>query len=143
MVAVALVNPYQHYRQAQVATVSRAKLVMMLYDGAISFLKQALAAGNAGQDRERRRLLGRAQDIVFELWATLDLEAGEVAENLFRLYQYINGRLAAAVTARETAPLEEVAALLSGLREAWQELEQSNAAEQDNKMALERSGTLG
>jgi flagellar protein FliS len=112
------------------------KLVVMLYDGAINFLKQAAAAGNAGQDEEMGRLLGRAQDIVFELWATLDLETGEIAGNLYRLYEYINGRLVAAAISRETAPLEEAAGLLSGLREAWRE-----AAEKP--IALKGDGTLG
>jgi flagellar protein FliS len=133
---VALVNPYQQYRQAQVATVNQAKLVVMLYDGAVNFLSQALAAGNVGQQEEMRRLLGRAQDIVFELWATLDLETGEIAGNLYRLYEYINGRLVAAAISRETAPLEEAAGLLSGLREAWLTVS-------DETSAMKGDGTLG
>lgn len=133
---MALVNPYQQYRQAQVVTADPLKLVVMLYDGAINFLRQAVIAGNVGQNEEMRRLLGRAQDIVFELWATLDLEAGEIAGNLFRLYEYINGRLAAAGITHETAPLEETIALLSGLREAWQVVSEETKA-------LKGDGTLG
>ena len=133
---VALVNPYRRYRQVQVATASRVKLVVMLYDGAVNFLKQAAAAGNAGQDEEMGRLLGRAQDIVFELWATLDLEAGEIAGNLYRLYEYIDGRLVAAVISRETAPLEEALVLLAGLRQAWQAVAETNVEQKGD-------GTLG
>lgn len=131
-----LVSPYQQYRQAQVATAGPTKLVVMLYDGAINFLKQAVIAGNAGQSEEMRRLLGRSQDIVFELWATLDLDAGEIAGNLYRLYEYINGRLAAAGIAQQTEPLEEALVLLCGLREAWQ-------AVADNNDLLKGDGTLG
>ena len=46
---MSLPNPYAQYRQNSVETASPTRLVVMLYDGAIRFLSQALAAMQAGQ----------------------------------------------------------------------------------------------
>lgn len=119
---MALVNPYAQYRQVQVSTANQLKLIIMLYDGAIGFIRQAQEARQNGREEEAYRLTNRAQDIVFELWTTLNLEAGEVAGNLYRLYEYINGRLVTANIRKEAGPLVEAAELLSGLREAWRAL---------------------
>ena len=35
-------NPYQQYKQTEVESLSQGKLIVMLYDGAIRFLKDAI-----------------------------------------------------------------------------------------------------
>ncbi|MBS4032693.1 MAG: flagellar export chaperone FliS [Clostridiales bacterium] len=115
---MAVTNPYQHYRQTQVSTSNGLTLVVLLYDGAITFIRKAKDAKANGQTEEMKRFAARAQDIVFELWATLDLDAGEVAGNLYRLYEYISDRLSAAMRGDDEA-LEDSMLILNGLREAW------------------------
>lgn len=110
-------NPYLQYRQTQVQTAPPEQLVLMLYDGAIRFLEQARTLMQAG--REAGDQLGRAQDILIELMGALNLQAGPIAENLFRLYEYYLARLVKAYAARDASLVLEVIQHLRELREAW------------------------
>jgi len=120
-------NPYGQYRQNQVATATPEKLLLMVYDGAVKFIKSA-REGVAGRDAERaNREIKRVQDILAELAAALDLNGGEVSRDLFSLYEYMNRRLIEANTKKEDRILEEVEVLLEGLREAWRQVALSSA----------------
>lgn len=114
-------NPYAKYKEMQVTTASPGQLLLMLYDGAIRFCREAEAALTEGQLEESHRLLLRAQDVVTELRSTLNLEAGPVAQNLDSLYEYMQRQLIEANIKKAAQPAQEVAELLAGLREAWEQ----------------------
>lgn len=114
-------NPYYEYRKNQVETSDPRKLVLMLYDGALKFLQKSRACLQEKDWEKVNSYLGRAQDIISELMGSLDLEAGEVAENLFRLYEFMHHRLVKANVEKSLAYIEEVERLLSSLRQTWKE----------------------
>ncbi len=120
------------YRETQVKTANQGRLVVMLYDGAIRFLNQALE-GLQEQPRRVDRIshnIIRAQDIVAELMTSLDFEeGGEIARSLFSLYVYMNRRLLEANIRKDTAILKEVRRLLTDLRSAWAQLAGQKNAE--------------
>ena len=116
-----IANPYQQYQEAQLETASQGKLLLMLYDGAIRFLTQAHAALVEKRWADAHTYLLKAEDIVTELMACLKLDAGEIAVNLFRLYEYFNWRLIQANVKRDPAMVLEVQTRLRELREAWAE----------------------
>lgn len=116
----------QQYRTAQVATADPARLVLMLYDGAIRFATQGREAVEQGDFEAANRHLGRAQDIVTELAASLDFDAGEISVNLEQLYEFINRRLVEANVKKDTAPLGEALNLLQELRDAWAQIVQGD-----------------
>jgi len=67
--------------------------------------------------------LGKAMDIIAELNASLNFkEGGEVAANLFRLYNFMTAHLTRANLNWDQEAVEEVLALLSQLKEAWEEV---------------------
>ncbi|HHY92778.1 MAG TPA: flagellar export chaperone FliS, partial [Firmicutes bacterium] len=111
-------NPYAKYKEMQVTTASPGQLLLMLYDGGIRFCREAEVALTAGRLEEGHRLLLRAQDVVTELRSTLNLEAGPVAHNLDSLYEYMQRQLIEANIRKAAQPVQEVAELLAGLREA-------------------------
>ena len=118
-------NPLRSYKETQIKTATPGKLILMLYDGAIRHLNQALQ----DMDNEHRRYdsisnsLIKAQDIIAELMISLDFErGGEIAKNLFGLYVFMNRRLLDGNIKKEKAPLEEVKTLLIELRAAWAEV---------------------
>ncbi|MBO8142020.1 MAG: flagellar export chaperone FliS [Firmicutes bacterium] len=115
----------RQYRTTQVSTAGPMKLVLMLYDGAIRFVNQAAAAVESNKLEEAHRSLLRAQDILAELDGALDRSAGEIAENLHRLYDYMQRRLIEGNVRKDPEPLREVAGLLEQLQEAWQAVAQS------------------
>ena len=113
---------HKAYQQNGVNTATPERLVLMLYDGAVSFLLKAERAMEEGLVEEVNRYLLRAQDIVSELTCCLDFKCGEeVAENLYRIYEYVNHRLVQANIRKDPEMTEEVRRLLSELRDAWEE----------------------
>ena len=113
-------NPYTQYRDVQVQTASPARLVVMLYDGAIKFLKLAIKEMEAKNFEAKGKYLGKAQDIIFELNAVLDMEAGgEIASNLRKLYLYMNRRINDANIRVDHDIVNEVISLLEELNRSW------------------------
>jgi flagellar protein FliS len=92
----------------------------MLYDGAIKFLKLAIKEIEAKNYEAKGKYLAKAQDIIFELNAVLDMEAGgEIATNLRKLYVYMNRRLNEANIQLDEGIVQEVISLLEELNTSW------------------------
>lgn len=110
-------NAIAAYKQQSVATQSRGRLIVMLYDGAIKFLRQAMETDDAA---EKGRCVGKAMDILIELNSALDMEAGgEVALNLRQLYDFMQRHLLQAHAENDWQMFREVIALLEELNESW------------------------
>ena len=116
------VNAPQAYRSNAVLTASPEQLVVMLYDGAIRFLRQADALFEEGAWPEGIERIGRAQAIVDELLCTLNMEAGELSQRLEAIYVFCSGHLRDARRNRDRVRVQQVARLLGELREAWAEI---------------------
>jgi flagellar protein FliS len=114
------VNGHERYLQTAVETAHPARLVVMLYDGALRFLNCALAAMEQRDYEQQNLYLQKTQRILAELIGSLDFtKGGEVAENLFRIYTYLYNQLVQANIEDDAAKVQHAIALLSELREAW------------------------
>ncbi|MBS3734276.1 MAG: flagellar export chaperone FliS [Phycisphaerae bacterium] len=108
------------YQENAVTTQSQGRLVVMLYEGAVKFLAQALEALEAGDDTRKGACIVKALAIINELDACLDTEAGgEVAMNLRRLYDFMSRHLQQANTRRDSQAVRDVIGLLEDLNEGW------------------------
>jgi flagellar protein FliS len=127
------VNGHERYLETAVETASPARLIVMLYDGAIRFINEAAYAMQQRDYETQNTKLQRAQKILAELISSLDFDkGGEVAENLFRLYTYMYNQLVEANINDSRDRLEHVVHLLSELREAWDTI----ATESEAQVAL-------
>lgn len=116
-------NPYQQYQAVAVETASPLQLVVMLYDGAIRFCTQAEEAVRRQNREMARERIDRVQAILAELMSTLNMEAGgEVAQNLYRVYEFSMYRLVQAQLHQNPDEIADVSRLLRELREAWAEI---------------------
>ncbi len=113
----------QHqYKKTQVATVDRGRLIILLYEGAISFLTKAKAALEEQDIPSACSLINRAQDIVDELNASLNMDqGGDIAANLRRLYLFMGDQLVQAKVKADTKRISEVIRMLTTLNEAWRQ----------------------
>jgi flagellar protein FliS len=110
------------YRRTQVNTVDRGRLIILLYEGAISFLGKAEICLEKEDIAGASALVNRAQDIIDELNAALNMElGGEIAQNLRRLYMFMSDQLLQAKIKADVNPIKEVERMLSSLNEAWRE----------------------
>jgi flagellar protein FliS len=112
----------QAYRDSAILTAPPERLVVMLYDGANRFLIQAATAMRAGDLTQANDRLRRAEAILQELRATLDMSAGEVAVNLESIYSFCQRLLLQARLKQDASKIEHVAKLLRELRDAWDQL---------------------
>ena len=121
---MSLPNPYAQYRQNSVETATPTRLVVMLYDGAIRFLSQALTAMQAKDHVQQSVLIGKAQAILAYLRETLDVEVGKAfAESLDRILAALMHSLTEANIRNKPEPVEEAVKVLRELRESWAEVD--------------------
>ena len=111
------------YRNNQVTTAPQKKLIVMLYDGAIRNLKLAeIAMENKDIEKINTHLI-KAQDIIMELMTTLNFEAGgDIAKNLYQLYDYMYFRLVRANIDKNIDYVKEVKKYMEELRDAWEQI---------------------
>jgi len=116
-----MATPCNRYMEMQVQTAPAENLVLMLYDGALRFARQAKVSLAEGRMQDAHNDLTRAQDILGELMGSLNMDAGDVAHNLFRLYEFIQYRLIVANVRKSAEPIDDVLQLLGDLRATWAE----------------------
>ena len=111
---------FGQYKQVQVNTASPGKLILMLYQGAISALKKAVDLLDKKDFEGKGECLIKAQDIIMELNMALDMGAGQIASSLRQLYVYIYRRLVDANMNLDQEAIRETIGLLERLYGAWE-----------------------
>ncbi len=101
-------------------TQGRGRLIVMLYDGAIRFLRQAIQDIQRNDFASKGKHITKAQDIIFELNTVLDMDkGGEVAKNLRSLYNFMQRHLSQANIKKDPQMIQEIIGLLDELNQGW------------------------
>jgi flagellar protein FliS len=113
-----------------VVAASPHQLIVMLFDGAMTAIASGLTNMRAGNIGEKGKAISKAILIIDSgLRAALDKKAGgEIAEGLDSLYEYMSNRLLQANLENKPEILEEVQRLLGELRDAWNAIGNTPAA---------------
>lgn len=115
-------NAARRYRQTQATTASREEVLLMLYDGAVRFLDEAVDAVRRADTAHAGQRIGKVLAIVAELQASLDYRpAPELCRTLDSLYIFMTQRLLEANQLRSEPLLLEVRELLTSLQATWQQ----------------------
>jgi len=94
--------------------------MVLLYDGAIKFMKLAIDECEIENYEKMKQNTSKAQDIINELNAVLDMDAGGgVAVNLRKLYCFMNSRLSEANNKKDPDMIREVIQLMEELNNCW------------------------
>ena len=113
----------EQYQHTAVTTQSKGRLIVMLYDGAIKFLKLAIEEIEKKNPEAKGHYIIKAKDIINELNIVLDMDAGgEIAANLRRLYLFMNQQLSEANIKQDPQKIREVITLLEELNQSWKAL---------------------
>lgn len=110
--------------QTGVASASPEKLISMLFEGARAAIVRAKLALERGDIPARGKATSQAIDIVSNgLKAALNLEVGgEIAQNLYELYDYIERSLLLANLHADAELLEVCDKLLGEIGGAWNDI---------------------
>ncbi|MBE0569815.1 MAG: flagellar export chaperone FliS [Deltaproteobacteria bacterium] len=120
---------FDAYRKATVDTSDNVRLVSLLFDGAVNFLKVARGKMEQRDIAGKGIYIGKATAIVGELSSSLNMEeGGEIARNLRRLYDFVLDRLLKANLKNDLASLNEAERVLEMLRSGWKEMEMEQQA---------------
>lgn len=120
-------NAYSQYQETQILSASPEQILLLLYDGAIRFTRQAMY----GLEEENLTLfhhgIKSSMAIITEFSNSLDHTiGGEIAENLDALYSYMIRELTLANLHKDIEKLQIVEKLLVGLRATWGEAIETN-----------------
>ena len=112
---------YQVYQDNAVNTASGGKLTLMLYNGCIKFINQAMKDMNEENFESKNTHIQKAQDIIQELMLTLDPKI-EISKQLLPLYEYTNHQLQEANIKNDISYLIEALNFVTDFRDTWKEV---------------------
>lgn len=115
-------NAYQIYQNNQVNTSTKEKLIVSLFDGGLKFIRLSMLALNEKNIERTHHYLVRTQDILSELMSSLNFDAGEIAKNLYSIYEYMHHELVVANTEKDLDKIKNVESLMQELRNTWAEI---------------------
>lgn len=105
---------------AQTARASPIELVLVLTDGLLEELARARGHVVGKRYELKAASLNKCTEIINGLSSSLDYEqGGEVVANLGRLYDYCVARLYRAGVDMDPAVIDEVAGLLTTIKQGW------------------------
>ena len=134
-------NPASAYSkvglETSVQSASPHRLIVLLFEGARQAVVIARASMDSGDTAQKGSSITKAIDIILNgLRSSLDLEAGgDLAQNLYALYDYMARRLLHANIHNDRAALDEVLSLLSEIHGAWVAIGQQVEAESKSDQA--------
>lgn len=110
------------YHQTSIATASKEKILLMLYESCIRHLKKCKQAMENKNMAEKGVALGKAQDIINELSNTLNFDVGgELPKQLESLYVHIFDQSTQANIANDPSKIQHCINILETLYSGWKE----------------------
>ncbi|MHA6252361.1 flagellar export chaperone FliS [Oceanobacillus sp. CAU 1775] len=114
-------NAYKTYQNNSVNTASGGELTLMLYNGCIKFIKQAIKNVDAKDFESKNTNIQKAQNIIRELLITLDPKV-EISKQFQPLYEFMLTQLMQANIDNDKQKLEEVLGLVTEFRDTWKQV---------------------
>lgn len=122
---MAIPNPYKTYKENTVTQASPAELTLMLYNGALKFIKLAKQGIEEQNIELKNTNIQKTQSIIQELMVTLNTDV-EVSNNLMRMYDFMFRQLVEANVKNDAKLLDEVEGFLVEFRDTWKEMIQQS-----------------
>ena len=108
------------YKKTAVTTQTPGQLVVMLYEGAIRYLRGMIEAIERNDSQLLAERGQKAAAIINELDASLDTSGGgDIAQQLRSLYDFCRRRTIRGQIRKDPKAIEEVIAVLEDLLQGW------------------------
>jgi len=124
-----------NYLANEIEGVSQGKLVILLYDGAIKFLKFSLKYLEEKNIEQCHNNIMKTENIIYGLMLNVDQKAGKLSDNLLKVYEFLLWQLKEANILKDKEKILSVITLLDSLRNVWSiaVLKNSNANVDEKK----------
>jgi flagellar protein FliS len=119
-------------REAAVESDNPHALIAVMYDELLRSMNSFYAnlEKNSADLELRGKSMSRSLTIIYALQSSLNFEAGgEIAENLFRLYEYARQQLLASAKSEESEGIKGAIDSLAEIRDAWRMTGSQNAGQ--------------
>lgn len=118
---MAVNKQYEAYQNNAVNTASGGQLTLMLYNGCIKFINQAIKDMNQKNYERKNTHIQKAQDIIQELMITLDPKV-DLSQQMLPLYEFTYHQLQKANIKNDVQHLEEALEFVTTFRDTWKEV---------------------
>ncbi len=108
------------YLERKVMTSTPQELTMMLYEGAVKFIKQAIIYNDQKNIEKTSNAILKAHAIYTELNSTLDMDY-DISKELESLYSYMLIGLTEANVKKDSEKLKELQSLAENFCDMWKE----------------------
>lgn len=113
-------SPYQIYKQSSVQTAAPEQLIIMLYDGAVRFIKAGIENIQQKNYEKANVNLQKCQSVINELIAALNFDI-PLSQNLYQIYEYMLHLTIQANLKKDAGLASEALGYLEELRNTWKE----------------------
>ncbi len=111
-------NPYANYKEQSISTMTKGEMLKTLYDVLLKKILQSKKALEKKDFTVANAELQKSQLIIQHLQKTLDTSY-DISGSLNSLYDYCNRLLVDVNIKKDPAQLDEVAKIITGLRDAY------------------------
>ena len=119
----ALAQYGQIKNDTQTTYASPHQLMLMLFDGAIEAMSLTIGAIQNDNFEVRSKQNTRSITIINGMRECLDMETGgELADNLYSLYQYMTQELFRASFKNDADTIQNIQTMLKDIRESWKKI---------------------
>lgn len=134
-------NANRAYATNKFEGMSPERIVLALYDGALTAMDLARAAIADDDQKVSGEQLSKAMAIIGELQASLDKErGGEISERLDSLYAYVIRGLLDANVKKDTGLIEEMHGHIMVVRDGWAEMVEQVTASKSREASARPAG---
>lgn len=102
----------------KISQANKTELVVITYDVAMIYLKDAIELYNKGEIVEYRAAVKKAKAMINELTSSLDMHYS-VARQLFQIYSFINKFLMKAIIRDDITDMDRIIGVIKNLRDAY------------------------
>jgi flagellar secretion chaperone FliS len=139
-------NGLQRYREADIHSMTKEKMIVLLYEKVESNLESAKIANDNGDVATMTRLVNHSQRIVCELRGALDHSiGGEISLNLEALYDFLFHEHLQVIIDRDNTHFENCIRVLHPLLESWRSIPPGSyeKAARDHSMGMLQNQPAG
>ena len=124
-------------------TISKTRQIVLLYEAAIRYIRQAEEAINEKRIEDKYNLLVKAGNIIEGLHGCLDHEkGGDVAKVLDNFYSSMSFRIIDANTKGDVKACQQIVEELKTMRQAWDEIDQEMSGAPEDAKPADKAGNI-